>query len=144
MIRQYGHSSVFATPEFAAYFWLPFFWNIDPAEYSEFLEFCRAADQHYQDHDVRKLRIAEEELLYSRWRWTEGSSLAAFIDRYVLVHSGTPAMATPVVALVLRKIWQDVAAACDAYHDRGPGWEQKITALNPMVAVLRAVDAILG
>ena len=144
MIRQYGHSSVFATPEFAAYFWLPFFWNIDPAEYSEFLEFCRAADQHYQDHDVRKLRIAEEELLHSQWRWTEGSSLAAFIDRYVSVHSGTPAMATPVVALVLRKIWQDVAAACDAYHDRGPGWEQKITALNPMVAVLRAVDAILG
>jgi len=141
---RFTHSSAFATPEFAAYFWLPFLWNIAPAEYSEFLELCLAAEQHFQDRDWVPLRTTEEELLYSEWRWTGGTTLEAYIRRHLAVHPHSGTIATPVVAQVLRKVWQDFAAGCHAYHDRGAGWERQLAVLNPAVAIVRAVDAILG
>ena len=141
---EFTHSSAFATPQFAAYFWLPFLWNIAPREYSDFLELCLAADQHFQDHDWLRLRATEEELLHSEWRWTGDITLEAYIGRHLAVHPRSGTIPTPVVAQVLRKVWQDVAAACYAYHDRGTGWERQLAALNPTVAIVGAVNAILG
>ena len=140
----FTHSSVFTTPDFAAYFWLPFLWNIDPVEYSIFLELCLDAHEHYEDHDALRLRAAEEELLYSEWQWAGGATLEAYIQRHLSLHPRNETTTSPVVAQVLQKMCVDVAAASEAYLDRGPGWERKVAALHPRVAILGAVDVILG
>jgi pimeloyl-ACP methyl ester carboxylesterase len=141
---KFTHSSVFATPEFASYFWLPFLWNIDPPEYSAFLDLCLAANEHFDNEDWVLLRATEEELLHAEWRWTRDVALEAHIGLYVAAHPGRYRTTTPVVAQVLRKVWQDFAAACYAYHDRRAGWQRQVAALNPTVAIVGAVDTILG
>ena len=140
----YGtHSSAFATPEFAAYYWLPFLWNIDPVEYSDFLELCLDANEHYENHSWPQLRGAEEELLYSEWQWAGGATLETHIQRHVSIHPRGQAT-TSVVAQVLQKMYVDIGAASQAYRDRGEDWQRKIAALHPVAAMIGAIDVILS
>lgn len=138
------HSSAFATPEFAAYYWLPFFWNIDPVEYSDFLELCLDANEHYESRNWSQLRVAEEELLHSEWQWARGTTLEAHIQLHVSIHPRGRAIATSVIALVLQKMYVDIAAATEAYRDRGEDWQRKVAALHPVVAMIGAIDVVLG
>ena len=137
------HSSAFATPAFAAYYWLPFLWNIDPGEYSDFLELCFDAHEHYLNHNWPQLRGAEEELLYSEWRWAGGVTLESHIERYMSIHPRAGTIQTPVAAQVLQKMYLDIAAASQAYRDRGDNWKCKVAALHPVTALIGAIDAIL-
>ena len=138
------HSSTFATPEFAAYYWLPFLWNIDPVEYSDFLELCLDANEHCENHNWPQLRSVEEELLYSEWQWAGGATLQAHIQRHVTIHPHSHGIRTSVVAQVLQKMYMDIAAASDAYRDRGEDWQRKVAALHPVAAMIGAIDVILG
>ena len=68
-----GHSDVFIGPGYAAAFWLPYLWGIDPPEYQQFIERCVLAFEFETLGDNAKVRILEAELREIPWNWASGS-----------------------------------------------------------------------
>jgi len=141
--HQGTHSSAFADLQFAAYFWLPFLWNIDPVEYSEFFELCLDANEHFERRNWPQLREAEDDLLLSEWQWAGGATLQDHINRYLSMHPRGGTITTPVVGQVLQKMYVDIAAASDAFQAQGSDWKRKVAALHPTAAMIGAVDVIV-
>lgn len=141
------------TAEYAAQYWLPWLWAIEPVEYSKWLQMCLLADAWYTEYHKtglhgQDLRIAEEELLHSTWQWAKGpaedqkngTTLEKYIMGLVKEHR---LKQEPVTAKVLLNTYRGVAGACKAHNERGTGWEREILSLNPGVAVIRAVEFAL-
>ncbi len=143
------------TAQYAALYWLPWLWAIEPAEYSKWLQMCLAADAWYtaykaKQHDSEaNLQIAEEELLYTTWGWakgpTPGQEKGATLEQYItrLLQQHQRKKQGPVTAMVLLETYRGFARACRAHHEPGAGWEREILSLNPGVAVIRAVEFAL-
>jgi pimeloyl-ACP methyl ester carboxylesterase len=141
---QFGHSSVFDSPGYVACFWLPFLWGIEPADYSSFLRHCLDAEEHFEAGNWLQNRRAEDELLDSHWEWAGNITLRKYIAEVSECHPAWRKGNVPATGQIVRKVWQDFAIACHAHQERTAGWKDRIAALNPRVAVVRAVDAILG
>ena len=142
--ERFGHSSVFDAESYAAFFWLPFLWGIEPMEYSDFLELCFVAEEHHEIGNWPAYMMAERRLLERQWGWAGGKRLREYIDEVARKYpSGSPSR-VPAAGRIVRKVWQDVVTGCRAHQERNIGWERQALALHPIVSVLGAVEAILG
>jgi pimeloyl-ACP methyl ester carboxylesterase len=73
-LSRYGHSEVFLTRDHAARFWLPFFWDIDPAEYWKLLDTCRRYTEADEKSDWKSLALIEGHLRADvTWNWIDGA-----------------------------------------------------------------------
>lgn len=140
----FGHGGVFDAPGYAAAFWMPFLWGIEPSEYQSFLELCIMAEHHHEQRNWVMCCVAEGELLDRDWSWTGGTTLRDFIEQAAKHYRAQGALAAAPTGQIVRKMWQDVVIASRAHQKRPEGWERAIRSLNPLTAVLGSVDAILS
>jgi len=139
-IRELGHSGLFLTPGYAAYFWLPVFWRVEPPEYLKFEKLCWTAGKMHNRSHLAKVRVAEEVLAGTQWRWA-GGSLRKFIRCEIESRGRQPSDA--LIALAISGTWRIFGEATAAFHEREtPNRVDKLRALNPGIAVTKAVDAL--
>lgn len=141
-----GHSDAFIGPGYAASFWLPYLWDIDPPEYQRFMEMCVLAYDLQEMGDNVGIRPVERELRDTPWSWiAPQSSLAKYVEEQVLAHPSltTGVTITDVVSLGIAGMWRAAALASDAVQHQEPGWEGRVRALHPKVAIAIAVDGAL-
>jgi len=138
-IHEYGHSGVFLSPAYSAYFWLPFFWGIEPPEYRDFAKLCWAAAEKEREKRRTEVREIENELGNIKWRWA-GCTLRDYIRKQIVDRRGTPEGALLDWAITLT--WENFDNATDAFHNRAEGWAERVQMLNPILAVTKAVDAL--
>jgi len=139
----FGHGSVFDSPSYAASFWLPFLWRIEPAEYASFLELCVLAEHHHEEGNWAKYSVVEQELLDREWGWADNLSLRDYIAQAVKHYPNQRLTVPAPFGQIVSKMWHDVVMASRAHQERGVGWETAIRSLNPTMAVLGSVDALL-
>ncbi|MFL6311380.1 MAG: hypothetical protein ACJ71W_04665 [Terriglobales bacterium] len=139
-----GHSGTLDAAH-AAFYWLPFLWEIDTFEYSRWLRFCSHAAAHYEKRRWRKLRIVEDELLASKWRWTNMQTVEEYIASVVRTDQRRVSFA--VKGEVLRRTYLAVRAGLDVHQSLDKPFDQQwntaLAWLNPEVAVRYAVDKTL-
>jgi len=148
-IREFGHSDVFLTPSYAAYFWLPFFFEIEPCEYSRFVKSCWECAQEVENRRQSgtlndALGGNEISLRDHRWRWLKGS-LAKGLH---LAINDDPQRGRRdsdlLVDRALRQLWQCFMEAQIAYSERRPDHQEVLLSLNPVTAFERAVNSVLS
>lgn len=160
--RDLGHSDTFVGSGYAETFWLPFLWGIEPAEYHDFIQYCKLAgglEREWSSKaraagyiDPRLVKV-ENEFRRKSWQWCSGS-FGAYVEQEV--HSRYPVSGEPLnqsVSLAVRGTWQSVVLALEAwqvreerFRDGLPGdseMEGRIAWLNPRKAVRRAVALLL-
>lgn len=72
----HGHSDTFLVHDHAVRYWLPYFWNIEPAEYWALLDICRRFEEADDRGDYHTLQIIEKQLeSQERWSWINDSTL---------------------------------------------------------------------
>jgi pimeloyl-ACP methyl ester carboxylesterase len=142
--RQSGHSGTLDAAH-AAFYWLPFLWDINTVEYSDWLWKCSLAAEHYENGRKRKLRMVEEELLASEWQWTNSLSLGDYIDDLVRLDKRRISFA--IRGQVLRHAYLAVRAGLDVQQGSETtadgGWTIQLKWLHPEVALMHAVSKTL-
>lgn len=143
-----GHSDAFLGRNDAVHFWLPFFWNIEPPEYHEFLKFCAEAAERNGEGDVAGRSIAEEALHAKEWRWASGT-LGAFVAKQInarLLVEGQALLDEEVQKRVKRAIpliWRAVDQAVREANPQNAAPNREILKnLNPKIASCRAAEAV--
>jgi hypothetical protein len=115
-----GHSGVFAGRswkrsgheerpfEHAAFKWLPYLWDIEPADYLPFLRYCSELARTVSEADHFRYSL-ERSLLDSQWGWTQGMTLEAYIYRLLETSDAKAnARSKELVPLVVHGLWNDV------------------------------------
>ncbi len=137
------HSDHFITSTYAREFWLPFFWNLPPGEFKEFLELCgkcSLAEKQSRFADLEKL---ERQLRQKEWSFSDDGpiTLLAFVRREMdarlrRMHSAPPSeeILQNLADLAIQKIWNIAARA-----DQGQGPPQL---LNPILATTAAITQV--
>lgn len=154
IVTPYSHSEML-TEAYAAAFWLPWLWGIEPWEYQKWTQVCLVARAHLRDMNWLRLRIAEEEMLHFEWKWIKvllpkelangdggDPTLNGYIPVVVKAHPKGHNV-SGVVAQVLSEVYIGFERACMAQREHPRGWRGTIRALNPEFAVLDAVDRVL-
>jgi hypothetical protein len=141
-----GHNDPFVGHSHAQTFWLPYLWNIEPAEYEDFLELCTVAAELEAEQDFRKLAVIESELREKHWYWAS-STLPKFIEEEIYSRKRFPRRTRKtqnriddLVDAAVRLVWRTID---DAKHAQTPEDDPKLTCLYPKIAVFRAIDTIL-
>jgi hypothetical protein len=140
-----GHSTAFIDAGYAARYWLPFLWDIDPLEYGEFLELCISACDFEEKGAKAKRRIIEGELCERDWKWA-GVRLGEYIETEIAAHPRFGSQVESVgtlVTLTLSGGWKTVGEASAAAVKKDGDWMPRARGLNPLIAVTNAVDAAL-
>jgi pimeloyl-ACP methyl ester carboxylesterase len=136
----FSHNDIFASPSYISYFWLPYLWGIDAAEYSDFLLLCLSIQQHLKDNDFLRARNALGVLRKRSWRWAGNRTIMEYIESY-LVAASVPD--TPEnIETVLMGTTRVISIGCDAYRKKNAGWRSKVRALEPEFAIGRAIVAL--
>lgn len=141
LYSEYVHSDHFVGVGHAESFWLPYFWDIEPCEFRDFVDFCSLASCLEDELDLHNLSIVEEELRNRHWNWA-GATLAAFIESQIISWVRDERRAENLVARAVRLTWRAVEEAASEQHKA----ERNITVvrrLHPRFAVCAAVAAVL-
>jgi hypothetical protein len=152
--REFSHSDVFLSRSYAAYMWLPFLWGIEPPEYAHFLRICSLAARKADLLTAQKVALSnwdeelgteEGELGGFPWSWAAGP-LYDYLRKLIERHKDRRGRPTdPFVLPAVRGVWQHFRRASDAFGDRStPDWEERVLALYPPTACIRAVDDLLA
>jgi hypothetical protein len=155
-----GHSGTFVSSGYAEVFWLPFLWGVEPAEYADFLKYCRVAaelDREWSEaaqaagHVDERLVRAEKDLRARRWRWTEGT-FEEYVRKEVVSRFGESEDTDELVSQAVSGIWKLVRQALEARLKRierrksqqpeDISLEAEMAYVNPKQAVLRAVKLL--
>lgn len=117
--------------------YLPFLFRVDPAEYAEFVGWCRAgaAALRLQDHvALRAIETADR-----GWEWASGT-----LEQHIACQIHARSKGRPLVkidpqqiALAVTRVWMIVDAACAARGD--PTRDHAVIAMRPRIAVVRAL-----
>ena len=81
-----GHSDAFIGDLQASTYWLPFLWARSPHEYAELLDCCEAAAEAFENSNAHDLKIAEDELLVTKWEWTYGRKFEDYLVDLIGIH----------------------------------------------------------
>ncbi len=163
-----GHSTTFLGPGYAANYWLPFFWGIDPKEYDDFSKLCWAVTNYealrpkLKQPGVRPSEpsaLFEAELYSRKWGWAAGT-FAGYVETQILKdHPEYKQDQNHLDDLVFSAtvgVCQAVADAMDAQstklavrrksekerRDYTSAEDVRIVALNPLEAVKRALEEL--
>jgi hypothetical protein len=163
-----GHSTTFLGTNYAANYWLPFFWGIDPKEYDDFSKLCwglstaEALKPKLKQPGARPSEpsaLFEASLNERKWKWA-GGTFTGFVEKQILdAHPEYAQDKKRLHDLVLSAalgICQAVADAMDAQGTKLARKRQKkkekeeyksaedtrIVALNPWQAVKRALEEL--
>ncbi|MBI4480963.1 MAG: hypothetical protein HY651_13165 [Acidobacteria bacterium] len=142
--REIGHNDANIGPGFAASFWLPYLWGIDPPEYQWFMELVDAAIDLEEVGNYSELRMVEWALRNTKWSWTKGA-LSDYVERQVRAHPRFRNRELPVDEIVdqsIAVVWTAIKKAKLVSDSRVPGWELQARALNPKIAVTSAVNGL--
>lgn len=139
--KKYSHSNVLSK-EYIAAFWLPFFWGIEPPEYSLFVDWCREMAEAERDNNSPKVLEMEGKLRDHPWAWL-GCTLIEYarsqVEAYLRRHPERYGSIDDLSSLVIKGALKAFNIAREAYHDRTPGWKSRVRALRPEIAVTKAV-----
>lgn len=135
----HGHSDSFLAPDHAVRYWLPYFWNIDPAEYWTLLDLCRRFTEAYDQDDKRAMRDLEAQLeSQDRWSWFNDSTLWAELEARIDKSRAGP-VTREKVERALRNFCFAVGNAVKSNPDN-----RSFKMLNPYWALGYAVRRIVG
>lgn len=141
-----GHSDSFIGPGYAAFYWLPFFWDIQPEEYRQFREMCEVGVQLHQNRDPRGAEV-EEIFGGSRFSWAPQYTLREYIRRLTeeqLLEGGYALdLVDEVANLAMLNVWYVITDAMEEVQRKPPGWERSARRLYPCMAISVAVDRAL-
>jgi pimeloyl-ACP methyl ester carboxylesterase len=148
-LNRYSHFDALATRKHAARYWLPFFWQVEPAEYRRFLNLCLRAARYDSEVDSPALTVVESELSERPWRWAAGKSIAQLIDDHLkdylnrhLEVEAHPEMWEDLSSRAIARLWHTVWEAAQNSKEANPD-PYYVAALKPSVAVGRAVLEVL-
>lgn len=140
-----AHNDLFITEKHAFYFWLPFLWGVQPREFVDWLEWCRAAHAWNQPGYLKRAALAAEARILRRQWWWAGGNLDDLVRREY--PAAVTIIADSVSAVRLwRTTWKVVVEACDhcMTHRRNPDRMARARALDPHTALEVAITHILG
>jgi pimeloyl-ACP methyl ester carboxylesterase len=144
VIQRFDHNDAFVGRGHAISFWLPFLWGIPPREYREFLEQCTLAARYHDEQDLVRLRVVEGVFRQREWSWA-GQTLEAAITLEIVERTPAgKAGALPEPALVddaVGQVWRLVDRAIQALDMVNPD-PAVVRALNPVIAIVRAAEAV--
>jgi pimeloyl-ACP methyl ester carboxylesterase len=149
-----GHSGVLKST-YTKYYWLPYFWEIDPSEFREFLDACFNMMKAFANAGSPSTAPAGGEFdrladafLQRPWSWTGGCAIPDFLARTgrpvpepgnqkIVAYNMCLAVAEAEAALgaKVNKWRKDPSALLDY---RSPEYDDVIKALYPTTALTRA------
>lgn len=149
-----GHSGVLKAT-YAKYYWLPFFWGIDPNKFREFLNACSEMIEVLQDpgsaespSPTRQFDALADNFLKQRWDWAGGRTIAEYIayefgrtldnrELKIILLNMCQAAANAEIALGDKvEQWRRDPAAREGF--KSAEYDEAIKALKPQTAVARA------
>lgn len=155
-----SHSGVLKST-YTKYYWLPFFWGIDPREFREFLDACFemmkalvAAGSPSKPPPAGDFNRLAEEFLKREWAWAGGRTIAKYLN-----DAGCPVVAPGDEKIIVFNVCLSVTRAEDALGAKVEKWmkdpvarqdyrsaehDDAIKALYPVTAVKRAFLAYKG
>jgi len=80
-----GHSDSFIGAIHASRFWLPFLWGRSAKEYGDLLDCCEAAAEAFENSNFHDLKLAEDELLVTKWDWTYGQKFEDYLAELIKI-----------------------------------------------------------
>ena len=138
------HSDHFITSSYAREFWLPFFWNLPPGEFKDFLEICEKCSTAQKQGRYADLKDLEKQLHSRTWLWPNAGELTLpdFMHREIDARLEREDLPKPsdeilqaLIKLGVQKAWNISADA-----QRGIGQPQL---LHPALAMTAAVSQVL-
>jgi hypothetical protein len=155
-----GHSGVLKAT-YVKYFWLPFFWGIDPGEFREFLDDCfammgalAAAGSPNVAPPSGEFDLLAEAFLKRQWGWAGGRTIPGYLtsiwrvvlnpaDEKIIAFTVCLAVTSAEDALHAKvKKWKEDRHARQSY--KSADYDDAIKALNPVTAVARAFATYNG
>jgi pimeloyl-ACP methyl ester carboxylesterase len=151
-----SHSGVLKST-YAKYYWLPFFWGIDPCEFREFLNACfemmkalANAGLPSEPPPAGDFNRFARTFLTRKWAWAGGSTIPTYLsdagwfvtpgEEAIIVYNVCLSVAAAEVALGAKvEKWMKDSVARQDY--RSAEHDEAIKALNPVTAVKRAFIA---
>jgi hypothetical protein len=128
----------------AARFWLPFLWGLDAAEYGELLDCSEAASDLFENAHLQELKVVEDELLNSDWKWARGRPVD-YMLRIVKDHKKLGGRnPIEIVGRAARLFWQTMELGRQAAESRKPEAERWITFLRPERAAIEAIEQVIS
>jgi hypothetical protein len=148
-----GHSGVLSVT-YAKYYWLPFFWGFEPAEFQKLLDDCagmaralKAAGSPSTPPPGGRFDELATKFLGDAWGWADGRTVPAFLadtgrivpknDEKLIVLLLTVGLLQAQEALGAKiENWRSDRPEGESYEDAA--YDEQIRALDPRVALSRA------
>lgn len=138
-----GHSDSFLGAAHAARFWLPFLWGFDAAEYGDLLDCCESAYDLFENAHLQELRVVEDELLNSDWKWAR-RKLVDYMQDIVENHKKLAGRnPIEIVGRAARLFWQTMERGRQAAESGKPEDERWIIFLRPEQAAIEAIEQVI-
>jgi hypothetical protein len=143
---EYWHSDVLRDERYVSSFWLPFLFDIDPPEYCLFVDIFVKAEEA-KGKSWTTVKEKERQFRNHEWRWA-GCNLTEFVQNEIEAYLQLEPRANvlpiqDLVDLAIGGTWKAFNLALNAYVDRTAGWQTRVLALNPRIAVSKAVYELL-
>jgi hypothetical protein len=139
-----GHCDSFLGGAHAARFWLPFLWGLDAAEYGDLLDCCESASELLENGHLRELKVVEDELLNSDWKWAR-RKLADYMQDIVVNHKKLAGRnPLEIVGRATRLFWQTMERGRQAAESGKPEDERWIAFLRPEQAAIEAIEQVIS
>lgn len=152
-----GHSGVLKST-YAKYYWLPFFWGIDPSEFREFLDACFTMMKALVDAGSSSASTPGGEFdnladifLKRSWGWTGGHTIPEYLaythrpvpdagDQKIIAYNVCHAVIEAETSLGAKvEKWREDKVARQSY--KSAQYDEAIKAVNPRTALTRAFCA---
>jgi hypothetical protein len=148
-----GHSGVLSITS-AKYFWLPFFWGFEPAEFQALLDDCadmlralKAAGSPSTPPPGGPFDALATRFLERKWGWADGKTIPAFLaDTGRSVPKNDEKLIVLLLCLALLGAQEALGAKIEAWRAGRPleesykseAYDEQIRALDPRVALSRS------
>ena len=140
-----GHSDSFIGAIHASRFWLPFLWGRSAKEYGDLLDCCEAAAEAFENSNPHDLKIAEDELLVTKWDWTYGQTFEDYLADLIKIHPNLRGRSENELAgRAAGLFWRRMELARRAAASDNADDQKWIKYLRPELAAAAAIEDALA
>jgi hypothetical protein len=119
-------------------------WGLDAAEYGDLLDCCESASELLENGHLRELKVVEDELLNSDWKWAR-RKLADYMQDIVVNHKKLAGRnPLEIVGRATRLFWQTMERGRQAAESGKPEDGRWIAFLRPEQAAIEAIEQVIS
>jgi pimeloyl-ACP methyl ester carboxylesterase len=149
-LNEFNHSTEFLGDGHARKLWLPFLWELVPAEFSYYLDMCQRATRLKEDYQLSEANVFVVSLWDGTYSWTRDRSLAGYVNDQISSHlrdrkiPGTPALIEELAEDTMTMFYITTDKACSEVSKENFWVEEVARCLYPPVAVCRTIACVIN